>query len=417
MNDADHGPTISRAPIPENVPEDRIYEINMYALDGIEAGYHETWLKIQQAGVPDLIWTPLTGGHWIATRGDVVREVYSDPSRFCSEVIFLPKAAGEKYAMIPAKLDPPEHTPYRQALDRVLNATQVRKLESRVRQMAADLIATFADRGHCDFVTEYSSLFPIHVFMALADLPLSDVPILSKYAEGMTRPTGNTPEEMAESLDSANLGFFAYVEPIIQRRRGGSGDDMITSVVNSKINGEPMPHDKALGEVALLLLAGLDTVVHLLGYAMAYLAQHPDKVAQLGADEGTLRLGVEEIFRRFPVVSAARMVAKDMHYRGVDLKRGDMILVPTALHNLDEAHNANPMDLDFFRSTVSHSTFGGGPHRCAGLHLARLEVMVTLQEWLRRIPSFSLRDGTRPVFHSGIVAAIGNVELVWPAPN
>jgi len=192
---------------------------------------------------------------------------------------------------------------------------------------------------------------------------------------------------------------------------------MITSVVNSKINGEPMPHDKALGEVALLLLAGLDTVVHLLGYAMAYLAQHPDKVAQLGADEGTLRLGVEEIFRRFPVVSAARMVAKDMHYRGVDLKRGDMILVPTALHNLDEAHNANPMDLDFFRSTVSHSTFGGGPHRCAGLHLARLEVMVTLQEWLRRIPSFSLRDGTRPVFHSGIVAAIGNVELVWPAPN
>lgn len=89
-----------QAPIPAHVPRERIFDIDMYALDGIGAGYHEAWKRIQKPGTPDLIWTPLTGGHWIATRGEIVREIYSDPARFSSEVIFLPKEAGEKYAMV-----------------------------------------------------------------------------------------------------------------------------------------------------------------------------------------------------------------------------------------------------------------------------------------------------------------------------
>jgi cytochrome P450 len=109
------------------------------------------------------------------------------------------------------------------------------------------------------------------------------------------------------------------------------------------------------------------------------------------------------------------MVALDQEYRGVELKRGDMILIPTALHGLDESINPEPWTLDLNRRALSHSTFGGGPHRCAGLHLARLEVTVTLQEWLKCIPEFSLRAGTRPVYYSGIVAAVENVQLVWPA--
>jgi cytochrome P450 len=122
---------------------------------------------------------------------------------------------------------------------------------------------------------------------------------------------------------------------------------------------------------------------------------------------------VEELFRRFPVVSEARMVARDQTFHGVELKQGDMVLLPTVLHGLDENENPDPFTLDWERMP-KHTTFGGGPHRCAGLHLARMEATVTVQEWIKRIPEFSLAEGAKPVYHSGIVAAVENVPFVWP---
>ena len=119
------------------------------------------------------------------------------------------------------------------------------------------------------------------------------------------------------------------------------------------------------------------------------------------------------MFRRFPVISEARMVAADMRYRGVDLKKGDMILLPTALHGLEESENPDPWTVNLSRERMAHTTFGAGPHRCAGMHLARMEVIVTLQEWLKRIPSFRLADEGTPVFHSGIIAAVSNIPIRW----
>ncbi|MDX5985101.1 cytochrome P450 [Sphingomonas echinoides] len=386
----------------------------MYQLDGIEEGYHEAWKRVQQPGTPELIWTPFTGGHWIATNGQTVREIYGDPERFSSEVIFLPKEAGELYDMVPTRMDPPEHTPYRKALDKGLSLGQIRQVEEKVREVAVELIDGFAAAGQCEFSSEYAHIFPVRVFMALADLPMDDAEVLGRFAKMMTRPEGNTPEEMAANLDAGNKGLIDYVDPIIRARRGGSGDDLITVMVNAEINGELISHDKAQGLIALLLLAGLDTVVNFLGFMMLHLARNPELVAELRGDKIKLMRSAEEMFRRFPVVSEARMVAKDQEYKGVNLKHGDMILLPTALHGLDEAENPDPWKIDLQRRGMSHTTFGGGPHRCAGMHLARMEVICTLEEWFNRIPEFGLAPGAKPVFHSGIVAAVDNIPLVWP---
>lgn len=413
MSDAAVADTRVRAPRPDHVPEALVREIDMYALDGIEKGYHEAWTALQAGGTPELVWTPLTGGHWIAMSGPMVRDIYEDPEHFSSEIIFLPKEAGEKYAMVPTRMDPPEHTPYRKLVDTALNPARVRELETLVRQSAIELIEPIVAKGHCEFSSEYAKVFPVKVFMAMADLPMEDVPMLSQFAEDMTRPRGNTPEEMAECLDAANKGFFRYVDPIIQARKGGSGKDIITAMVNGQIDGGEMPHDKALGLISLLLLGGLDTVVNFLGYMMLYLARHPEKVAEVRDDELKLRRGVEELFRRFPVVSEARMVAKDFTYHGVELKHGDMVLLPTVLHGLDANENPDPWNLDWERKGPKHTTFGGGPHRCAGLHLARMEATITLQEWLKRIPEFRLSEGANPVYQSGIVAAVDGIPLEW----
>jgi cytochrome P450 len=389
-----------RAPRPDHVPPDRVRDIDMYALKGIDEGFHEAWKRVQQPGVPAMIWTPFTGGHWIATNGETVREIYADPERFSSAVIFLPKEAGEKYEMVKG-----------------LNPSQMRKVEDKVRAVAAELIEDLAGRGECDYSAEYAKVFPVRVFMALADLPMDDVPRLNQFASQMTRPDGETPEEMAASLDAANRGFFEYVDPIIRARTGGSGDDIITLMVNTEINGQPITHDKALGLISLLLLAGLDTVVNFLSFIMIYLARHPEVVAELRSDPLKLMRSAEEMFRRFPVVSDARMVAKDLSFKGVQLKRGDMILLPTALHGLDESLNPDPWKLDLDRRGMSHSTFGGGPHRCAGMHLARMETIISLEEWLKRIPEFSLRADAKPTYFSGIVAAVENVPLIWPVKS
>jgi len=405
-----------RTAIPDHVPADRVRDIDIYALDGIGEGFHEAWKRVQTPETPPLVWTPLTGGHWVATRGVVIDEVYRDPARFSSRVIWVPREAGEAYDMVPTKLDPPEHTPYRKAIDKGLNLAQIRKVEGDVRAVAIELIEGFAGNGGCDFARDFAGVFPVKVFLALADLPMNDVPMLNVLAREMTRPSGNTPEEQGHALEAANKGFFDYLAPIVKQRRGGTGTDLITMMVNTEIDGAPMPQDKLLPLVALLLLAGLDTVVNLLSFMMIYLARHPETVAEMRSDPMKLQRGVEELFRRFAVVSDARYVVEDMEFHGTRLKAGDLILLPTALHGLDDSQHVDPMKVDLSRPNVAaHSTFAQGPHRCAGLHLARMEVLVTLQEWLARIPVFALAEDAAPIYHSGIVAAVENVPLVWKA--
>jgi cytochrome P450 len=146
---------------------------------------------------------------------------------------------------------------------------------------------------------------------------------------------------------------------------------------------------------------------------MLHLARHPEIVADLRRDRVVLARSVEEMFRRFPVVAEARMVARDQEYRGVTLKHGDMILIPTALHGLDATQNDDPMKLDVQRKRPAHMTFGGGPHRCAGMHLARMEAMITLEEWLDRIPEFRLAPDANPSFRSGIIATVDDIRLEW----
>lgn len=398
-----------RSKVPSHVPADRVYEVDMYDLDGIENGFHEAWKALQRPDIPDIIYTPLTGGHWIATKGAIIDEAYRDPERFSSENIWVPKEAGEKYAMVPTKMDPPEHTPYRKLLDTGLNPSKIRKFEDSVRKAACALIDDFVKDGHCDFTEQYSTVFPVRVFMELCDLPLEDVPHLAGLANVMLRPPGNTPSEQAAALDEANQGFFRYVEPIIAERRGSDRTDLISLMVN----GGQMAPDKLLGLVSLLLLGGLDTVVNLLGFVMLHLGQHPDKVAELREDPVKLKRAAEEMFRRFPVVSDARTVAYDMEFHGVQLKKGELILLPTALHGLDERENDDPWELDFSRGSPKHSTFGQGPHRCAGMHLARLEVIVTLEEWLKRIPEFRVVPGSKPLFLAGIIGTVKKVQLEW----
>lgn len=406
-------PADGLATVPPHVPAELVFPIDMYALDGVEGGYHEAWKAIQDSGVPNLVWTPHNGGHWIATKASLIKEIYSDFARFSSEIILLPKEAGEKYTIVPAQMDPPDHTPYRKIMEKALTLSRIRDFAPEIRAIAAELIDVFVDRGYCNFSDEFAQVFPVRVFMALAGLPLEDVPRLLEITSQITRPSGNTPEEMGASLDSAIRSLHNYVYPIIRERRGQEGDDLITVMVNSEVDGKQLDDDNARGLTSLLLLGGLDTVVNFLNFMMFYLARNPEKASYFAADATNIRRGTEELLRRFPILAESRKIVSDMEYSGVSFKQGDLILAPIALHNFDEELNSNPLELDLHRKRVSHITFGAGHHRCVGMNLARIELGIMLEEWFRRIPEFQIKDGKQPRFQSGFVASARNVWLEW----
>lgn len=394
---------------PSHVPADRVVDIDIYLPPGLEAqGFHRAWSELS-AIHPSVVWTPRNEGHWIALGGEALQEVQSDPERFSSRVIVLPKSVGEMHGLIPTTIDPPEHRPYRQLLNAHLNPGAIRGLTESIRQTAVGLIDSFAHKGHCNFTTDYAEQFPIRVFMALVGIDAAEAPKIRHWAECMTRPG------MDMTFDQAKAVFFDYVGPLVDARRGGKGEDMISAMINADLGeGRRLTRDEALSIVTQVLIAGLDTVVNVLGFIMRELAENPLLRADLKQRDSDIAPVVHELFRRFGLVSIAREVRHDIaDFHGVPLKAGDMIAIPTQVHGLDPRVNPDPLAIDPARKRARHSTFGSGPHMCPGQELARKEVAITLEEWLKRIPEFALGPDSDLSPVPGIVGALRRVDLVW----
>lgn len=391
---------------PTHVPADRIRDVNIYALPGQEADYHAAWKALQDSS-PELIWTPQNEGHWIAMRGDVLAEVQSDHERFSNSVIVLPKSVGEQHKLIPTTIDPPEHRPYRLLLNARLAPSAIRGLQDHMRATAAELIDGFVREGRCDFTAEYAQIFPIRIFMGIVGLPMDDAPKIRLWAESMTRP------EPVMPFAEARQAFFDHVGPIIATRRAAPGDDLISHIVTADMNGRQLNDDEALALVTQVLIAGVDTVVNFLSFALLYLARDAEARRTLATNPVAIMPGVHELFRRFGLVVIARTVKKDISYRGMELKAGEMICIPTQVHGLDEAINADPMRVDFARIRARHSAFGSGPHMCPGQELARAEVAITIEEWLKRIPEFRVAAEADTNISGGIVAQVNRLVLEW----
>lgn len=391
---------------PAHIPADLIRDVNIYALPGQEQDFHAAW-KTLQDGSPELIWTPQNEGHWIAMRGHVLAEVQSDHERFSSSVIVLPKSVGEQHKLIPTTTDPPEHRPYRLLLNAQLAPSAIRGLHDHLRSTARELIDGFLDKGRCDFTSEYAQIFPIRIFMGIVGLPMSDVPNIKLWAECMTRP------EPVMPFAEARQAFFDHVGPIIAERRVHPGDDLISHIVTADVNGRQLNEGEAMALVTQVLIAGVDTVVNFLSFTMMHLARDSEVRKYLVANPSAIMPSVHEMFRRYGLVIIARTVKNDMTYRGLEMKAGEMVCIPTQVHGLDDSINPNPMQVDLSRNRARHSAFGSGPHMCPGQELARAEVAITIEEWLKHIPDFRVAADADTRISGGIVAQVNRLVLEW----
>ncbi|WP_144097930.1 cytochrome P450 [Croceicoccus sediminis] len=393
---------------PSNVRPEQIVDFDVFAPEGGREDFYGAWKKLHADGLPEMVWTPHNGGHWIATRIDLLDEIFSDHDLFSSRVILLPKEVGEQHkGLLPTTLDPPEHRGYRNVLNSGFAPRAIRHLESDIRQLTADLIEAFRLKGHCDFQKEFAGILPIQVFMTMFGLPLEDSAKLKKWSDDLTRPDGSI------TMEDGIARLKEYMIVHVLARRENPQDDLLSRIANGKVGDNDIEVDAANQLAVQVLIAGVDTVVNFLDFAIVFLARNPSHRKQLVDNPELVPAGVEELFRRFPLVTIGREVAKDMNYHGAELKRGEMVALATVLGGLDEQANPEPMKVDFNRHGARHVTFGTGPHRCPGALLARTEMRIALEEWLKRIPEFDLDPGMATTITGGITASVDEVKLVW----
>ncbi|MDB5715016.1 MAG: cytochrome [Sphingomonadales bacterium] len=393
---------------PSNVPADRVVDFDVYNPEGVENGFHEIFQKLRDQTGHSLVWTPRNEGHWIATGGQLMLDIWPDHKRFSSRIIVIPKSVGEQHQMLPSTIDPPFHRDFRNLLNVTLSSSAIKAKEPLMREMAGELIDKFMRKGHCNFTTSYAELLPIQVFLGIVDLPQSDARLLKKLADDIVHPDGTV------DYADAKQGFFDYLEPHLEQRRNGGANDMLSIFVNGTVAGRPLTKEECLILSMQALMAGLDTVVNMLGFAFEFLAQNPGHVQKLRADPSLIPAAVNELIRRFPVVNVAREVRMDIECDGVDLKQGDVVMLVSSLVGTDENLNKCPFDVDFQRTGAQHATFGKGVHFCPGTQLAITELRITLEEWLKRIPEFSLAADAGITYRSGIVGTVDRLPLIWP---
>jgi len=166
--------------------------------------------------------------------------------------------------------------------------------------------------------------------------------------------------------------------------------------------------------VALLLLfGGLDTVASTLGFIARFLAQHPAHLKQLVDDPTLIPQAIEELVRRHGVSSTTRLIKQEVVLANATLQPDDLILLYTPLAGLDDRVTPDPLTVDFHRVKPSHAGFGNGRHACVGAGLARREIQIFLEEWLKRIPEFHIASGTTPVIGAGMVSGVLELQLEW----
>jgi cytochrome P450 len=392
--------------VPDHVPHERVVDFDYMNPPGAAEDVHLAW-KVLHAG-PDIVWSPYYGGHWIATRGEDIEAMQKDHTHFSHRHVSIPPVG--RVQLAPLELDPPEHTAYRNLITPSFLPKVIASLEDDARALAIELIDKLAPRGECEFVSEFARILPIVIFLRLADLPPSDRERLLEWAEMAVRG------KIEERIESQNrLG--AYISTWVAQRQAKAGSDLVSLIANAQIDGEPMRPDRMFGMFIVVLFGGLDTVASLMGFIARFLAENPDHRHQLIEHPELMISSVDELIRRFGIANTARLVTEDMEYKGVTLKKGDQIQLPNSLFGLDERKFANPLDVDLTRKPVLHAAFGNGPHRCPGSFLARTEIKVFLQEWLKRIPDFGIREGDKPRCGSGSVNGMLYLPLMWPVAS
>ena len=401
-------PNYGSVPRPEHVRPDQIVDFDYFRPPGIEAGdVHLAWKRLHDR--PDIFWTPRNGGHWVVTRAEDIKYVQQTFEIFSHEVFTIPRGAS-RIQMPPLTVDPPDHARYRSVLNPVFRGVKMASLEPDIRALTVELIEGLRPQGGCEFLADFGQVMPVSVFLGLANLPLAQRREFVAWAVNYIAATDQATRDLY-------LGkVMSYLGAVLEDRKAGDGDDLLSKIARWGQTPDCGPGDM-IGMAAVVFFGGLDTVTNMLTFIARHLAEHPEHRRRLVAEPGLAAQATEEYIRRHGLSNTGRLVKVATDYKGAHFAADDMVMVPISLSGMDERKFDRPLAVDFDRALEpnDHDTFGNGPHRCVGAPLARLELRIFLEEWLKRIPDFHIDPVSPFSSYSGSVNGVHSLSLVWDA--
>ncbi len=371
-------------------------------LDHAEPEYneraHEIWHDLREGGCP-VAHSERYGGMWAPLTHELVKEVAYDTDHFTSRGVVVntgrPIAPAPIGPAPPITSDPPFHQLARRLLLPPFSPKAIDPWEPEVRRLCNELLDRIGDVepgvGVVDAAVQYAQHIPVNVIARMLGFPPDD----DDYFRECVHQFLERVNEPVEVREASNLNLDLYLDRQIEEHRANPRDDLTSYLLAAEIDGNPLSHEHVRGSMVLLLIAGIDTTWSAIGSSIWHLATHPDDLRRLVDDPDVTQFAIEEFLRAYAPVTMARLVKDDHEFHGCPMKADEWVLLPFPAANRDPAFFDDAESFVIDRAENRHAAFGLGIHRCLGSNLARLELRVAVEEFVRRFPRFELAGDTR----------------------
>jgi cytochrome P450 len=360
----------------------------------------EVWKELREGGCP-VAHSERYGGMWVPLTHDTVHEVAYDTEHFTSRSVVVSVGRPGDLALPapiggapPITSDPPFHAVARRLLLPAFAPKQIEPWEPEVRRLCNDLIDRMGEitpgETVVDAALQYAQHIPVNVIGRMLGFPEKDEDLFRKFVHDTLERIAEEPGTR-EGLE--DLGI--YITEQIEDHRDNPRDDLTSYLMGIELDGQPVSDEIVGGMIILLLIAGIDTTWSAIGASLWHLAQHPDDHQRLLDEPEVMQFAIEEFLRAYAPVTMARLVAKDVDFHGCPMAKDDWVLLPFPAANRDPLKFEDPDTFVVDRQENRHAAFGLGIHRCIGSNLARLELRVAVEEFVRRFTRFELAGDTR----------------------
>ncbi len=355
------------------------------------------WEELRAAG--PVVHTNRFLGCYMPTTYEAVRAIANDTEHFSSRRVIVRDIRPDTVQSAPPiTSDPPEHKPAKQLLLPPFTPDAMKRLEPRVRAICNELIDGFIADGKCDAAARYTKHIPVRAIAHMLGIPEEDSDLFITWIHEILELGIRDDSIMMRAVHEMTEYFAGHIE----QRKKTPTDDLISTLMNARDkNGQPLSDTHVLGSLRLLLIAGIDTTWRASGASVWHLAKTPADRERLVAEPELMPMAVEELLRAYSPVTMAREVMKETVISGCPVKPGNMVLLSFPAANRDPAIFPDADKVVIDRKENRHAAFGLGIHRCVGSNLARMEMTVALEEWLKRIPDFRLNPAGRVTWSEG----------------
>jgi cytochrome P450 len=371
---------------------------------------------ILRANAPVFYWEEW--GIWFLTRYEDCNNLLRDNRLGRGEMLSFPDAEKALWEMMSEWMltqDPPDHTRLRGLVHKAFTPRIVEQMRENIQVITNGLLDKVQANGRMDLIADLAYPLPVTVIARMFDVPEQDYALFHGWSNALGRTLDYTDDStIYENGAKAAEEFIAYLQELVAERRANPGKDLLSALIQAREAGDSLTESELYATCTLLLTAGHETTINLIGNGTLALLRNPEQLAQLRENPGLMKTAVEELLRYdSPVQATGRVVYEDVEVGGLTLKPRAQVNFILGAANHDPARFDNPHQLDLSRQPNPHLAFGSGIHYCLGAPLARLEGQIAFATLLERMPDLRLEIDEPKYRDNFILRGLEALPVSW----